>query len=158
MNISGGTYRHLEFEKNIIEVLLQDLKAGNSSFIPKDFAKFSSFIIAYGDNSGKTSIPDFIIKKIEDMQEQFSALDCLQLSRGIQILYEMRFRRFMPEKLGIQIKDLQRVMDNCAIRHMKVKDLTLSDMNCIIRSYNNRKGKILLRILKKLSLTLTSSS
>lgn len=78
------------------------------------------------------------------MQEQFSALDCLQLSRGIQILYEMRFRRYMPENLGTQIKDLQKVMDNCAVRHMEVKTLSLSDMNCIIRSYNNRKGKILL--------------
>ena len=132
----------MEFEKSIIEVLLQDLKTGYSAFIPKDFAKFSSFIIAYGDNSGKSSIPDFIIKKIEDMQEQFSALDCLQLSRGLQILYEMRFRRYMPEKLASQIKCLQKILDNCAVRHMEIKDLTLSDMNCIIRSYNNRKGKI----------------
>ena len=119
---------------------MTELQNGISSVIPSRFAKFSSFVIAYYSNpKRKHTIPAFIIEKIESMQEQFNIVDCLQLSRGVQILLEMRYRYFIPDELAAQLVVIESVLNNCTERHIKNKNLTMSDINCIIRSYNNRK-------------------
>lgn len=75
------------------------------------------------------------------MQDQFNIVDCLQLSRGVQILLEMRYRYFIPDELASQLVVIEGVLNNCTERHIKNDNLTMSDINCIIRSYNNRKCK-----------------
>lgn len=90
-NNLGGTYRHKNFEYEINEILLNELINGISSIIPTKFAKLSSFILAYGYKSNSNTIPNIIIDKIEDMSLQLNIIDCLQLSRALQIAFEMRF-------------------------------------------------------------------
>lgn len=137
-NNLGGTYRHIEFEKSMIEMVMLELK---SIQFPKDFAKFSSFIIAYGDGSGESKLPQFIVDRIESLHEQFTVKDCLQLSRGVQILQEVRFRRPLNDVLENQIDSISFSLGKCAKRHMKNGELHMSELNAIIRAFNNRKGK-----------------
>lgn len=136
-NNLGGTYRHLEFEKCMIEMLMQELK---TTLIPKDFAKFSSFIIAYGDCTGQRAIPQFIVDKIEELNEQFSIKDCLQLSRGVQIGHEVRFKVPISDHLMNQVDSINFSLGKAAERHMANKNLQLSERNSIIRAFNNRRG------------------
>lgn len=90
-NNLGGTYRHYQFEKIITKFLLADLQNGVASLIPTLFAKLTSFILAYGQTSyGNSMFPPIIIEKIESMHQQFTILDCLYISRGIQIALELR--------------------------------------------------------------------
>lgn len=136
-NNLGGTYRHLEFEKSMIEMLLVELK---TLLQPKDFAKYASFIIAYGDGTGTQTVPRFIVDKIEQLHEQFSIQDSLQLSRGLQILQEMRVRRPFTKELELKLESINFSLEKSAKRHLKAKDLHLSEMNAIVRAYNNRRG------------------
>lgn len=74
------------------------------------------------------------------MSDQFSVTDCLQISRSLQILHEMRYRYFIPTDLAAQIVAIENVLNTCAKRHTEVLNLSLTDINCIIRTYNNRKS------------------
>lgn len=136
-NNLGGTYRHIEFEKSMIEMLKLELK---TTLIPKNFATFASFIIAYGDGSQSRRIPENIVDKIEELHVQFSIKDCLQLSRGLQILQEMRLKRSVCAELETQIDSINFSLGKSAELHLKADDLHLSEMNAIIRAYNIRKG------------------
>lgn len=84
-NNLGGTYRHYRFEKVLLSLIQNELATGISQFIPTKFAKLTSFVFAYS-----TDIPDSVIQKIESMSEQFTIHDCRQLSRGLQIAYELK--------------------------------------------------------------------
>lgn len=90
-NNLGGTYRHKDFEKYVISLLMDELNNGISGLIPSKFAKLAAFVLAYGHTpNSRNNFPDMIIDKIEDMVEQFKIIDCLQISRGIQISLQMR--------------------------------------------------------------------
>lgn len=140
-NNLGGTYRHMEFERIASKFVLKELETGISQFVPKRFARYSSFIIAYGISGGRLAFPDFIVTKLEEMSGQFSVLDCLMVSRGLQIALEMRFRQFVPKELGAQIARLENLLNTCADRHISRENLSLSELNSIVRTFNNRKCK-----------------
>lgn len=90
-NNLAGTYRNYNFEQFITSYLVDDLKNGISSMIPSKFAKIASFILAYGQvTNGQLSFPVDVIEKIEEMQHQFTVLDCLHISRGLQIALDLR--------------------------------------------------------------------
>lgn len=137
-NNLGGTYRHIEFEKSMIQMIMFELK---SPLFPKDFAKLASFIIAYGDGSAGVAIPQFIVDQIESLQEQFTIKDCLQLSRGVQILLEVKFKRPLNSVLANQVDSINYSLGKCAKRHAKNDQLHLSELNAIIRAFSNRKGE-----------------
>lgn len=142
-NNLGGTYRHEEFEKSMTEMLLVELK---STLVPRDFAMFTSFIIAYGDGSGRQEIPQHIVDKVAEINDQFTIKDCLILSRGIQILKDLRVRRLMSPELEGQVEMLNHLLSRSAKRHMSSNNLHLTEMNSIIRAYINRKGEKILDI------------
>lgn len=133
-NNLGGSYRNIEFEKSMIEMVMTEIK---KTLIPKDFARFSSFIIAYGDGTGKRQIPQFIVDKIEELNEQLNIKDCMQLSRGVQICLE--YNRNI-DFLQSQIESINFSLRKAAARHMKTKNLHLSELNSIIRTFNNSRG------------------
>lgn len=90
-NNLNGTYRHIPFEKAVVKLLIDDLDKGITSLLPSRFTKTASFILAYGHTPrDKYIFPEFIVGKIEAMQEQFTIFDSLQLTRGIQIALQMR--------------------------------------------------------------------
>lgn len=132
-NNLGGTYRHLEFEMVCIDMLMRELK----TVIPKDFANFSSFVIAYGDVAGQRAIPKYIVDKIESLHEQFSIKDCVQISRGVQIML-MDYKRSSPE-LDDQIDSINFSLSKSAERHLKGNP-HLSEINSIIRAFTTRRG------------------
>lgn len=138
-NNLGGTYRHVEFEKIVTEYCIEEMKTG-SSFIPKDFAKFASFVIAYSDQHD--SIPNFIIEKLIIQQEQLDIYDCKILSRGMEILHGFRTKNGKTSKvLDDQVEILQFVINNCTRRHMKDPNIHLKQMNTILSSFVRRRGK-----------------
>jgi len=147
-NNLGGTYRHFNFEKTISKLIMNNFKNDITCSIPSKFTKLAPFIIAYGfnDESGKSDksaaiIPNIIIERIEYMSNQFSIVDCLQLSRGMQIAYEMRYKYFIPHGVALQLLKIENVLNSCTERHLKLNNLTINDINCIMRAYNNRKCK-----------------
>lgn len=138
-NNLGGTYRHIEFEKSMIEMLKLELKTPKI-LIPKNFATFASFIIAYEDGSQLKKIPQTIVDKIEALHDQFTIKDCLQLSRGLQILQEMRLKRSVYAELQSQIDAINFSLGKSAELHLKADDLHLVEKNAIIKAYNIRRG------------------
>lgn len=90
-NNLGGTYRHKEFEKYVVSLLMAELSDGITALIPSKFAKVAAFVVAYGHTANdRNEFPSVILRKMEAMQGQFKIVDCLQLSRGIQIALQMR--------------------------------------------------------------------
>lgn len=142
-NNLGGTYRHIEYERTLINLILDEIKGGLSSMIPSKFAKLSSFVIAYGQSiEFKNQIPEFIVCKFEEMSKQFTAIDCLHISRGIQISLEMKYKYYMPKLFASQILRIETVLNEAAERHVHDENLSLIDLNSIIRAYNNRKSSV----------------
>lgn len=161
-NNLNGTYKNVQFEKAIVNLLIKDLDEGISALIPYRFSKAASFIMAYGHTSDKYAFPENIVQRIEAMQEQFSVIDCLQLTRGIQVALQMRwiyrkprflyhkttkfgacyrFNRGRTPELIQQMVRLENVFNACTERHLDDPNLTLGKLNSIIRSYSNRKCK-----------------
>lgn len=90
-NNLGGTYHHKEFEKYVTGLMVEEMRTGITACIPTKFAKVAAFIIAYGHTpNSRQMLPEFVVCRIEDMAKQFRILDCLHISRGIQIALQMR--------------------------------------------------------------------
>lgn len=110
-----------------------------SAYLPKDFSKFASFVIAYGDKFD--IIPPFLIEKLIMIQDQLNILDCKLLSRALEILYGFRVRRREPlVTLDNQVEILQYILDSCATRHLKDPNVTLGNVNSILSSYVRRRA------------------
>lgn len=138
-NNLGGTYRHIEFEKIVSEYCLMEMRT-TSNYIPRDFVKFASFVIAYNDQYD--SIPNFIIEKLIIQQEQFDIFDCKLLSRSLEILHGFRCKSYKTSKvLDDQIEILQYILNNCARRHLSQPDIHLKDVNTILSSFVRRRGE-----------------
>lgn len=138
-NNLGGTYRHIEFEKIVTEYCMEEMKT-TSGFIPKDFVKFASFVIAYNDQYD--SIPNFIIEKLIIQQEQLDIFDCKLLSRSLEILHGFRCKSYKNSKvLDDQIEILQYILNNCARRHLNDPNIHLKDVNTILSSFVRRRGE-----------------
>lgn len=90
-NNLGGTYHHQAFEKCVVDLMVRELQTGITAIVPSKFARVASFIIAYGHTpNSRYVLPEYIVSRIEDMAAQFKVIDCLQISRGIQIALQMR--------------------------------------------------------------------
>lgn len=115
------------------------MKTG-SSYIPKDFVKLASFVIAYSDQHD--SIPNFIIEKLIIQQEQFDIYDSKILSRALEILNGFRLKNGNTSKvLDDQVEILQFVLNNCTKKFLKDSNLHLKQMNTILTSFVRRRGK-----------------
>ncbi|XP_055920342.1 FAST kinase domain-containing protein 1, mitochondrial isoform X2 [Eupeodes corollae] len=141
-NNLGGTYRHLEFEKRMAHLCMNEISTGISGVIPSKFSNLASFVLGYGHTyRGNSIIPNSIMSKIETMKSQFSPDDCLHLSRGIQIAFEMRFRHFVPTMIAQQLEIIEKALSESAKRHLNTLNHdNAKDLNVIIRSLNNRKS------------------
>lgn len=135
-NNLGGSYRNIEFEKSVIEMAKDELKSPTS---PREFSVFASFIIAYDDEN---EIAQWIVDKIDQIHDQLNVRDCWQISRGIQILNEMRLKQFITTKLANQMQFLNYSLEKSMMRHLADPDLHLSSFNKILKSYLIRRGEI----------------
>lgn len=143
-NNLGGTYRHYAFERFVLELIIIELREGMSRFIPTKLSRLSSFLIAYGTTE---SIPQIILDKLIACREQLTFSDCLQLSRGIQIAMELRFRKGIPQEAARQIMQLENAIDEAITMRMReTQDLSITDANVIIRGLTMRKKSHLTEI------------
>lgn len=137
-NNLGGTYRHIEFEKIVYEYCIEEMKTG-SAYVPKEFSKFASFVVAYSDRYD--TIPPFVIEKLIMMQDQLNIIDCKLLARGLEILNGFRPRRHSSKSvLDNQVEIIQYILDSCAQRQLDDKNLTIKDVNIILSSYVRRRA------------------
>ncbi|GAB0092173.1 uncharacterized protein DMENIID0001_071490 [Sergentomyia squamirostris] len=140
-NNIGGTYRFYKFERHLVNLIMQELETGMSRYIPSKFAKIAPFVIAYGHTEkSREKLPEFIVERIEAMRDQFSAKDCLNLSRGIQIALEMRFKNQIIDNLGNQLARIETVINACTEKFLAQNDISLIDLSSLIRGYNARKA------------------
>ncbi|XP_037052423.1 FAST kinase domain-containing protein 1, mitochondrial isoform X2 [Bradysia coprophila] len=149
-NNLNGTYKNYPLEKTLVKLLVKDLDEGISAVIPSRFSKAASFILAYGHTPDKYTFPEYIVQKIEAMQEQFTVVDCLTLTRGIQVALQMRFNRERSPALIQQIVRMENVFNACTDRHLDQPNLSLSDLNSVIRSYSSRKSEMKASIYRKM--------
>ncbi|KAL5276542.1 hypothetical protein ACFFRR_002016 [Megaselia abdita] len=149
-NNLGGTYRHTRFEQRISRLAMDDLKHGISGIVPTKFAQLTSFVLAYGHTSEKNyKFPDFLVQRIRDMSQQFSIVDVFNLSRGIHIALEIRFKHHVSNDLATQLVKIESIFTECIERHLQDKTINLSDISMIVRSLNNRKSSRKTHIYKK---------
>lgn len=129
---------------------MEDLKNGISGLVPMKFAQLASFVIAYGHTPEKNyRLPDFLVQRIQEMSKQFSIVDVFNLSRGIHIALEIRFKQHVSNDLATQLVKLENIFSDCIERHLQNKDINLSDISMIVRSLNNRKSSRKTEVYKK---------
>lgn len=56
--------------------------------------------------------------------------------------FDFRFKSEMHSELASQIIRLENVFNACTERHLEQPNITLNDLNCIVRSYTNRKCEL----------------
>lgn len=69
-------------------------------------------------------------------------------------LFPLRYKHQIKPEIAAQLHRIDIAMNQCAERHLENPDLTLGQLNCILRAYNNRNSKI--KQTPSVSLTLTS--
>lgn len=82
-NNMAGTYRHFEFENQMIQWLNEELHQGVSALIPSKFSKMFSFFISYPNDNIGYDIPEIMVKKVINNIGQYSVYDCYIISRGL---------------------------------------------------------------------------
>lgn len=137
-NNLGGTYRYFPYERFVLDLILKELREGVSQLVPSKLVRLSSFLIGYGTSP---TIPQLILDKIIASKDQLSFTDCLQLSRGIQIALELRFKRGLPHEFARQILQLETLIDNATGQKLKEKpNISITEANIIMRGLLMRKS------------------
>lgn len=89
----AGTYRHFEFENQMIKWLTEELDQGLSAIIPSKFSKMFSFFVSYPNNKIGYEIPDKMIKKVLNNIGQYGIYDCYIISRGLNTAFMNRKKK-----------------------------------------------------------------
>lgn len=56
--------------------------------------------------------------------------------------FEHRFKRHISAELSAQLVRIEQVLNACAERHLAEKDLTMEQLNSILRAFTNRQSII----------------
>jgi hypothetical protein len=145
-NNLGGTYRHYELERRLVQWLWHEVENGTAGVMPSKFARVASFILAYGNiGRGRSVISESILTqmvcKVLDMAPQFSTIDCMYISRGLHIGTTLGCRsKGISSRLLNVFTNVATAMTNCALQHLKEEVLSLPDINRITKAYINRRG------------------
>ncbi|KAM7353804.1 FAST kinase domain-containing protein 1, mitochondrial [Cochliomyia hominivorax] len=140
-NNLGGTYRHMELEKKLSQLCMRAIEHDLAGRIPQKFARLASFVLAYGHTPYSwKKYPNILLSKIINMGEQFTPLDCFLISRGLQISLEMRYRHQIPQLVGMQLATIDSVLTACTEKHLNDEQLTVTDLNMLVRTLSNRKS------------------
>jgi hypothetical protein len=145
-NNLGGTYRHYELERQMIEWLWHEVENGTAGVLPSKFARVASFILAYGNiGEGRSVVSESTVTqmvcKVLDMAPQFSKMDCLYISRGLQIGTILGSqRKSISSRLLDVFTKIDTAMNVCAQQHVKEDVLSLPDVNCMMKAYISRSS------------------
>ncbi|KAK7864333.1 hypothetical protein R5R35_009176 [Gryllus longicercus] len=141
-NNLGGTYRHYEFENKLTEWYLNLYEKSVIGFIPSKFAIMIAFLVAYGEKQQKDFLEKLhdMITRLGEMSSQLSELDCVNISRGIQIASQLNTRsNEKPQMYDMYVK-LNSILNECIRRHIDKNDKSVSTTNILMRSYVMRKA------------------
>jgi hypothetical protein len=145
-NNLGGTYRHYELERRLIQWLWHEVENGTAGVMPSKFARVASFILAYGNiGQGRSVISEStltqMVCKVLDMAPQFSKIDCLYISRGLHIGMTLGYQRKGISSCLLNVfTTVDTAMNNRALQHLKEEVLSLPDINRIMKACISRRG------------------
>lgn len=145
-NNLGGRYRHYELERQMIRWLWHGVENGIIGMLPSKFAQVTSFILAYGNiGEGRSIISDSaltqMVCKVLDMKLQFSKMDCMYISRGLQIGKILASQRKSISSRFVDVfTKIDGAMNSCAQRHLKEDVLSLPDITIMMRTYISRSN------------------
>lgn len=81
----ASKYRNQKFESLLRELALIEIKYGSSAWKPHRVAKLSTFLIGYAtDSSDYVTLPEYFVKKVEEMAPQFTFKEIIDISTGIE--------------------------------------------------------------------------
>ncbi|XP_023306330.2 FAST kinase domain-containing protein 1, mitochondrial [Lucilia cuprina] len=140
-NNLGGTYRHTVLEKKLTQMCMRYIEHDLAGRIPQKFARLASFVLAYGHTPYSwKKYPNILLSKIITMGDQFTPTDCFLISRGLQISLEMRYRYQLPQLVGMQLSTIDSVLTACIEKHLNDEQLTVTDLNMLVRTLSNRRS------------------
>jgi hypothetical protein len=146
-NNLGGTYRYYEFERQMIQWLWHEVENGAAGVIPSKFARVASFMLAYGNiGQGGSIISEStvtqLMSRVLDMAPQFSKMDCMYISRGLQIGANLGSHRkgISSRFLGV-FRNIDTAMNSCAQQHLQEDMLSVVDINTMMKAYISRRGQ-----------------
>ncbi|SPP86099.1 uncharacterized protein LOC117588125 [Drosophila guanche] len=142
-NNLGGTYRHFGVERKLSRMCMSAIEQDIAGRLPSKVSRLAAFVIAYGHTQlSWKKFPNILMSKILTMAPQFDILDCLVLSRSMQIASELRFRQDTPPLAAMQLSTMDSILIGCAERHLanaEQEPLTASELSIIIRTLSHRK-------------------
>ncbi|XP_013110669.2 FAST kinase domain-containing protein 1, mitochondrial [Stomoxys calcitrans] len=139
-NNLGGTYRHMSLEKILSQLCMRAIEHDVVGRIPQKFARLASFVLAYGHTPYSwKKYPNILLSKIITMADQFAPTDCFLISRGLRISLEMRYRYQVPQLVNMQLATIDSVLGSCVERFLNENQLTVMDLNVLVRTLINRK-------------------
>ncbi|XP_065357681.1 FAST kinase domain-containing protein 1, mitochondrial [Calliphora vicina] len=140
-NNLGGTYRHMVLEKKLSQLCMRFIEHDLAGRIPQKFARLASFVLAYGHTPYSwKKYPNILLSKIISMGDQFTPTDCFLISRGLQISLEMRYRYQVPQLVGMQLSTIDSVLTASIEKHLNDEQLTVTDLNMLVRTLSNRRS------------------
>lgn len=82
-------YRCHKFESLLKELIFLEVKYGFSAWLPHRVAKMSTFVIGYANEIffDNITLPEYFVKKIEEMAPQFTVSEIIDISIGIEIFH-----------------------------------------------------------------------
>lgn len=89
----AGTYRHYNFENQMIQWLNEELNQGISAIIPSKFSKIFSFFLSYPNNNIGYDIPEVLVKRVLNNVGQYGVYDCYIVSRGLNTAFMNRKKK-----------------------------------------------------------------
>lgn len=79
-------YRCKKFESLLKELALIQIKYGLSAWKPNQLSKLATFLIgyAYDPTTEYVTLPDYFVRKVEEMASQFTVNEVIDISMGIE--------------------------------------------------------------------------
>lgn len=131
----------------MIQWLWDEVENGPAGVIPSKFARVASFILAYGNiGQGRSVVSEStltkLVSRVLDMAPQFSKIDCMYISRGLQIGATLgSHRQTISSRFVGVFRNIETAMNSCAQLHLQEDTLSLVDINTMMKAYISRRGQ-----------------
>jgi hypothetical protein len=146
-NNLGGTYRHYEMERLMIQWLWYEVENGTAGVIPSKFARVAAFMLAYGNiGQGRSVVSEStatqLVSRMLGMAPQFSKMDCMYVSRGLQVGASLgSHRKGISSRFVDVFRSIDMAMNSRAELHLQEDALSLVDINTVMKAYISRGGQ-----------------
>ncbi|XP_055311762.1 uncharacterized protein LOC129574190 isoform X2 [Sitodiplosis mosellana] len=142
----ASRYRCQKFESLLKELVLIEVKYGISAWLPHRIANMATFIIGYANDPifDQITLPEYFVKKIEEMAPQFTANEIIDISIGIETFHRNGIPKSVNRRMAAKVIDrigrLENVVDACIERMIDGRRTIQIDSICLlIRAYANQK-------------------